>query len=236
MRFNYPWIPALLWTLASVWFGGCATSTGSSHVDDRKQVEQELSGEMSLKADREQLQDLRKEIPEERRKTNDELALYLQLMRQGTEQPQTMREKFTSIVQKKRQAFRDKVSHLRENYHRSEQKRREEYLSEQKNKRSSFMSTKRKSEETNEFYKDQDRERQAFFAQERERRLAFEAEVSAQSKDFDSYMREKNNEFIEQYRLYSKQFADKAKEKKLEETKGFNQMDQAPAKTLGTEN
>ncbi len=230
MRIRHQVLALLL--LAST---GCAVAPDRDRADDRKKVEDELSGEMSLKADREQLKDMRKEIPQERRKTNDELALYLQLMKQGTEQPENVRDKFTTIVQKKREGFREKVARLRENYHRSEQKRRDEYLEEQKAKRDHFMSSKHKSNETQEFYSDQDRDRQDFFSGERSRRQSFEAEIDSQSKDFDSYMREKNNEFNEQYRIYAKAFSDKEKQKKAAERGEFNQMDQAPAKHLGTE-
>ncbi len=222
---------------AAVAFTGCAQTPDKRIADDRKNVEQELSGEMSLKADREQLAEMRKDIPQEKQKSNDELALYLQLMRQGTEQPQMVHDKFSVIVQKRRTIFRDKVAKLRDSYHKSEAKRREEFLAEQKAKRDSYQSSKRTSTELHDFYTASDKDRQSFFAEERDRRQAFEAEVSAQSKDFDSYMREKTNEFNEQYRLYSKKFSEKPREKKAVtgESNDMQGIDKLPTKTLGTE-
>lgn len=197
----------------SLLVAACAHNPNKDREADRKTVEKELSGEMSLKADRDSLQNLRKEIPTDRQKANDELALYLQLMKQGTEQPQMVRDRFTVLVQKKRTNYREKVRQLRDNYHRSEAKRRDEFLGEQKDKRDSYLKSKRTSEETRKFFAEQDQDRQKFFAEERTRRQAFEAEIDSQGRDFEAYMRDKNNEFNEQYRLYSKAYSERPKEK-----------------------
>lgn len=206
---------------------------------DRANVQKELSGEMSLKADRDALAEMRKGIPEEKRKSNDELALYLQLMKQGTENPEMVRNKFTSLVEKKRQSFREKVQKLRASYSKSEAKRRDEYLNSQQQKRKDYIATKRKPDEMHEYFMQQDKARQSFFADERDRRANFEAEINGQSKDFDSYMREKMNEFNEQYRLYSKQFSEKPKDKKAVTGEtgrpDFKKIDSLPTKPLGTE-
>jgi hypothetical protein len=223
---------------ALIFVAGCAGAPEKVREQDRQTVKQELSEEMSLKADRESLEDLRKEIPEETRRKNDELALYLQLMKQGTEQPQVVRAKFQILVQKRRTSFRDKVTRLRDTYHREETKRREEFLSDQKAKRESFQARKHDSKANREFFSDQDRDRRSFFADERDRRQNFESEVRAQSKDFESYMREKTNEFNEQYRLYSKKFSERPKEKKAVtgETGGdFKRLNEAPTEPLGTD-
>jgi hypothetical protein len=218
---------------------GCVQpSTQASRDEDRANIQKELSGEMSLKADREALAEMRKGIPAEKQKSNDELALNLQLMKQGTEQPAMVRDKFTVLVEKKRTSFRDKVQKLRNSYSKSETKRRDEFLDGQKAKRTDYLKTKRKPDEMREYFGDQDRARQAFFSDERDRRASFESDISSQSKDFDSYMREKLNEFNEQYRLYSKQFSEKPKDKKAvtgEAPPDFHKMDQVPTKPLGTE-
>lgn len=217
---------------------GCASSPDRSREQDRQTVQSELSEEMSLKADRENLEDLRKEIPEDTRRDNDELALYLQLMKQGTEQPQTVRDRFQVMVQKRRTVFRDKVRRLRENYRRDETKRREDFLKAQKAKRDAYQARKGDSKANREFYSQQDKDRQHFSADERDRRQNFESEINAQSKDFESYMREKTNEFNEQYRLYSKKFSERPKEKKAVtgETGDFRRLDDVPAEPLGTDN
>lgn len=224
--------------LAALILPGCSTpNLQKDMARDRENVQKELQSEMSLKADREKLQELRQEIPPEKQKSNDELALYLGLMRQGTEQPQVVRDKFNVLVERKRTSFREKVQRLRENYRRDEAARRDTFLEEQKSERSSFQGSKHKPNETRDFFSKQDHHRQNFFADERARRSNFESDVTAQSRDFDSYMREKVNEFNEEYRLYSKKFSERPKDKKAVtgETSGIKGMDDVPAMRLGTE-
>lgn len=202
---------------------------------DRQTIAAALSEEMSLKADREELSELRKDIPAETQKANDELALQLNLMKQGTESPVTLRDRFQSLVQRKRQDFRKVVERLRSDYRQAETRRREDFTTAQRKKRESFLSSKRESREIQRFSSDQEKERSRFFADERDRRQNFEAELNARSKDFESYMRERNNEFNEQYRLYSKKFSEKPKEKKAVTGDDFQKLDQLPSKPLSTE-
>ncbi len=220
--------------LAYTLLAGCKLSPSPKQMADRKAVQQEL-GEVSLKADRQELSELRKEIPIETQKQNDELALYLNLMKQGTEQPSLVREKYSSLVYQQRSEFREKVRKLREKYRLEETKRRDQFLSEQKKKRDSYLKKKRRPEETREFFAGQDKDRLSFFADERSRRGNFESEVNAQSKDFDSYMRERQKEFDEQYRLYSKKFSEKPKASKAITGDEFRKLQEAPATPLGTE-
>ncbi len=217
-------------------------------AEDRQKIHNSLEQEMSLKADREQLAELRKDIPDEKQKQNDELALYLTLMKQGTEQPNIVRERYHALVQKRRSAYRDKVQKLREDFRTGETKRREDFLKKQKEKRDAFAKKKPDSKATREFFSEQDKERTRTFAEERERRQSFEAELNAQSKDFESYMRERSNEFNEQFRLYSKQYSEKPKEKKAvtgeagpenssgSGARGFDKLKEVPSTPLGTDN
>ena len=203
--------------------------------EDRQTIQQELSEEMTLKADRAELDGLRKDIPQETQKTNDELALFLNLMKQGNENPQMVRDKFNVMLQKKRTTFRDKVTKLREDYRSEETKRREKQLEQAKSKRESFLRKKRDPKATREFFAEQEKERLSFSSDERARRSNFEAEINAQSKDFDSNMRERQKEFDEQYRLYSKKFSERPKQKKAATGDEFKRLDEAQGTTLGTE-
>jgi hypothetical protein len=220
---------------------GCAHRVTKKREEDRKNIHAQLAEEMSLKSDRDDMQTARKDIPLEKQKTNDELALYLSLMKQGTEKPQVVREKFSMLMERKRVSFREKVHKLREVYRRDETKRRDDFLNKQRRTRDNHKLTRRTPEQSRDFYGAQEKERLAFTADERDRRTSFEAELNAQSKDFDSYMREKNNEFNEQLRLYSKKFADRAKDKSVETGAGeepggdYQSIDEVPTKPLGTE-
>ncbi|MBX3021114.1 MAG: hypothetical protein KF799_05500 [Bdellovibrionales bacterium] len=203
--------------------------------EDRQTIASALTEEMSLKADRDELAELRKDIPAETQRANDELALQLGLMKQGTETPATVRDRFQTLVQRKRSDFRKKVERLRNDYRQEETRRREDFTVTQKRTRENFMKRKRDRTELQRFSSDQERDRSRFFADERDRRSNFEAEVNARSRDFESYMRERSNEFNEQYRLYSKKFSEKPKEKKAVTGDEFQKLDSLPAKELGTE-
>ncbi|MGE0764170.1 MAG: hypothetical protein AB7N80_12890 [Bdellovibrionales bacterium] len=185
---------------------GCKSSPGPDEPAPSVQVREQLETEISLKADRESLAELRKEVPEQKRQANDELALVLQLMGEVKLNPSEVQSRYQRAMQKRRAEFRDKVRQLRETYRREEAKRKAHFLDQQKQSREDFKSQSAKREQVREFYSGQDRERQHFFAGERDRRKDFESEIDTQSKDFDSYMREKQKEFLEQHRLYSKRF------------------------------
>lgn len=203
---------------------------------DRDQVKKELEQEMSLKEDRASLSNLRTEVPAETQKSNDELALFLNLIKQGNENPQNVRDKFNALVMKKRQAFREKVEKLRGKFRDDETKKREDFLKDQQKKRDSYLRKKHDPKDQREFLADMEKDRQQYFGDERARRSSFESEVSAQSKDFDSYMHERQKEFDEQYRIYSKKFSEKPKDKKAVTGDEFKRLDDSPAAPLGTDN
>lgn len=232
------WILKAAFAAALCFAAGCVTNSKRPEqvrADDRKKIEAELSEEMSLKADRDHLAEMRKDIPQEVQKANDELALQLNLMKGGTEAPASVRDRFNSLVMRKRSDFRAKVDRLRSDYRAQETRRREDFMQAQKKKRESFLSGKRERAEITRFNTDMEKERVRFNADERDRRQNFEAELNSSSKDFESYMRERQKEFNEQYRLYSKKYSEKPKEKKAVTGDEFRQMDALPAKTIGTE-
>lgn len=203
----------------------CRTGPKAEEDAPSAQVREELQDEISLKADRESLSELRAAIPEEKKQNNDELALLLGLMGEIKLKPSDIQGRYQNLAQKHRKKFRDRVSKLRDQYRREESKRREGFLREQKSLRDDFKHKKADREESKEFFAEQDRRRQEFFANEKDRRKDFESEIQTQSKDFDSYMNEKQKEFSEQLRLYSKRFheAEKEKSKKTSQQSDPNQ-------------
>jgi hypothetical protein len=203
---------------------------------DRERVKLELNQEMSLKEDRDSLNELRKEVPADTQKSNDELALFLNLIKQGTETPQTVRDKFNGLVMKKRSSFREKVERLRNKFRDDETLRRETFMRDQQKKRDNYLRRKHDPRDQRDFLRDLEKDRVTYFADERDRRSSFESEIRAQSRDFDSYMRERQKEFDEQYRIYSKKFSEKPKEKKAVTGDEFKRLNDAPAAPLGTDN
>ena len=215
---------------------GCVSSSPSKErAQDREKIKNELGSEMSLKEDRATPDAFRKDTPAETRKQNDEMALHLNLMKQGTESPAAVRDKFQSLIRKKRTEFREKSRKLRDDYRGDETKRRDEFLNAQKTKRDAFMRRKRDSAQTRAFTGEQEKARAAFFSDERARRQNFESDMNAQSKDFDAYMRERQKEFDEQYRQYSKKFSERPKEKNAVTGDDFKRLEETPASPLGTE-
>lgn len=203
--------------------------------EDRDRIENELSNEVSLKQDRSSLDELRSEIPPEKQKTNDELAMFLELMQHSREQPALMRERFSSAVERKRSSFRQKVERLRSDFRNRETREREEFLSGLEKNRESFFRRRHSTSEIQTFSASQEKARSRFLSSERDRRQNFEAELNTTSKDFDSYMRERQNEFNEQLRLYSKRLSEQPKEKKAVTGDERKKQDSDAGKALGTE-
>lgn len=195
-----------MWLLIVVTFlVGCAHSSDPM-AKDRQGVRDALSQEISLKADRSKLAELRKQIPQSKKDENDELALYLNWMGQVKENPNDIRQKFQDLVERKRTKFRQKVEELRKNYHQEEEQRRDGFLQKQQEARSEFKGSKHTSKESHRFFHKLDQARLNFFSKERDRRKAFEAEIYDETKDFNSYMRQRIKEFDEQMHLYSQRY------------------------------
>lgn len=207
---------------------GCQSSPSPESPAPSDQVRTELSGEISLKADREELAELRKAIPEEKRQANDELAVLLGLLGEVKLRPSEAQERYQRLTLKRREQFRKKVAKLREDFRREESRRKDKFLKAHSSARDEFKKGKPERERTKEFYDEQDRNRRDFFSSEQERRKDFESEIQTQSKDFDSYMREKQKEFSEQMRLYSKRFYEVEREKR-EGAKRKSGAKEAPA-------
>ena len=191
-------------------FSLSSCSTGEKDEEARPKLEEEVS----IKADRSALDELRKDIPEEKRVENDEKALILELMGELKLHPSKVRSKWGTLVRKKRDKHRKTLKKWRSDYSRDEKKRREEFTKKAKKEREDFRRGKPDREKTKEFYADQDRERKEFFGNERDKRKEFESDVRSKSKEYDSYMREKNREFNEQHRLYYKRWQAREKEKR----------------------
>lgn len=195
---------------------GCSTPSRSDNnpkkiSEQRQLVRDELSSEVSLKADRHQLDDLRQDIPKEKQAANDELAFSLDQTADVREEPGKIRQRFQNRVEKKRRRFNEKVEKLRKKYQREETARRDQFLREQNKKREAFRRQKKAGSETHDFYADLDRDRLDFFSKEREKRGDFDDEILQQTKDFNEYMKLKNDEFVEQMRIYRGRYDDAKK-------------------------
>lgn len=193
---------------------GCQVSTKRDASTSSQNENSPLVDEKySLAADRKELEELRGNIPEEKRKENDELALLNQLFADSTKSPSQIREKFDSLLRKKRELFQKDMTKTRETYVKDERKRREAFNKEQDEARHEFKKRKTTREENTEFYADLDGKRKEFASSERAKRDEFEADMRDKRKNFEDYAREKSSEFHQELRAYTKRYEEQKKAK-----------------------
>lgn len=183
----------------------------------------------SLRADREKMEEHRREVPAERRAENDEMAYVLQLFQEVKAPPQDIRSKFDSALRKKREALNRDLQKERENFTKEERRNRDRFLKNQKDERDAFLSAKPAKDQREEFFKDQDEKRREFFSDEREKRNDYESDVRERRKSFEDYAREKNNEFNQEYRAYVRRYDEWKKTKEAEKRESAARVEAAAA-------
>lgn len=195
----------------------CATNSQKQKAaisDDRARVRERLTGEISLKSDRQKLDDLRKKEPEDKKVANDELAFFLTQTGELKQDPNVVRERFQLLVQKKRSRFNEAVDRLRKEYAEDERKRRDDFNTDRNSKRDAYMKKQHPpTDETRAFYSQMEKDRLDFYSRERDRRKDFDDEIQTQQKEFSAYIKERTDEFNEQMRLYKKRYDEAAKQK-----------------------
>lgn len=195
---------------------GCASSSekGSNQYQSADGDRPLVDAKYSLAADREALNEMRSQVPEDKKKQNDEMAYLLGLFANPEKSPSEIRQQFDTLVRKKRGQFDKDITRERENFNKSERKKREDFLKEQKQVRDDFNKTKQDRDKKSDFYRDQDQKRSEYFADERDRRNDFESDVRERRKNFEDYVREKTTEFNQEHRAFSKRQEELKKEKK----------------------
>ena len=166
----------------------------------------------SLKADREAFDKLRKDIPADVRKENDEKAFMDGLLTSDfSRTPSEVRSKFSSIIGKKRELFQKDMTKQRETFSNDQRKAREEYSKNAAEKRKEFAKAKTTSDERTEFFKNLEAQRKNFYEAQNEKRNEFEANARDKRKDFDDYIRSKTDEFNQLHRDYTKRYEENKK-------------------------
>lgn len=159
-----------------------------------------------LKSDRQKLDELRKDIPQDKKNENDEQALFAQYFSEVKKEPSYIREQFSKLLSKKREVFDKDLRKERDQFSKKEQKDREEFLKSQDRQRKEFSKEKKTREESNEFYKILNDKRNEYFSNARERRDDFEADVRDRRKNFEDHVREKQNDFNQQMKDYTAKY------------------------------
>lgn len=207
----------LSWLCAALGFFLCSCQISSKHTESSPSQTENASPlvdeKYSLTADRQALENIRKDIPPEKRKSNDDLAFMDQLFADDSKPPSEIRDRFDSEVEKKRELFQRDMYHKREAYSHDEKKRRDEFMKGLEEERKEFQKKKSTSDERSSFYGELDGKRRDFYSDEREKRDEYESDMRDKRKNFEDYVRGKTDEFNQRYRAYSKRYEDIQKEK-----------------------
>lgn len=174
-------------------------------------------GEVSLTADRSELADFRKDIPEEVKKSNDEIAMMMSFIaRESEEEPNRLRDRFSTALRKKREATDKKIRRAREDFTKHERAEREVFLKKSKDTREGYLSgSKRTADERKSFFETQDDKRKSFFADQSEKQKDFEQHVQEERKGVEDFNREKQNAFNQEWRAYQTRYNERKKQTDL---------------------
>lgn len=156
----------------------------------------------SIASDRKKFDELRAEMPEAQKVSNDERALFSEWMSEVTTEPMTVREKFESVVRRKREDFNKDLNKVRENYGREEKKSRDAFSKELEAQREELKGTVLNREDRQNKFSELEQKRRDYYTNEREQRDQFEAEVRTSRKDFEDYIKRRTDEFNAEYKVY----------------------------------
>jgi len=207
-------------------FSSC--SELSRHSDAPNENPPLVEDKYRLSADREAFAKLREEIPEEKKKENDEIAFVQQMMAELRHRPSEVREKFNTALRKKRESFNKDMKKHREDFTKAEKTERDKMVKDLEVERKEFMRRKVTADQRKDFFQENEAHRKDFYSSQREKREEFEAEIRNQRKNFEDYAREKNNDFNQEHRAYSKRYDEMKKE---EENKKKELKEQASLRT-----
>lgn len=196
------WIYVLVLGLMACSSRQVSENSYRSAADDRPLVDDKYS----LQADRKAFDEIRSQVPNDKKRENDELALTLSLMNEVKKSPSEIRNQFDSLLRKKRQQFSKDLAKEREIFTKEERQKRQAFLKSQQEERDAFRNVKTDRETKNSFYKSLDEKRSEFTSVERDRRADFESDVRERRKNFEDYAREKQNEFNQELRSYRKRY------------------------------
>ncbi len=190
-----------------LWLLGCSGIQKRDQMKSSESSEGEKNeSEITIKSDRSYLDDLRKEVPEDVRSENDELATILNLMSGTKNPPSEINNRFQHILRRSRKKFEDQQRRDRSQFDRSERKKRDEFLATKKKEQEKFLNEKRSKEERAEFFRNHDEEKRLFFSDLQDRRREFESETRIKRNDQESYFRERTSTFNQELKDYSKRY------------------------------
>jgi hypothetical protein len=166
----------------------------------------EVDKEVSLKADQDAISELRKDIPEEIRRSNDKLAETLNRWKVLKTEPNLLREHFDDEIRKLRSEMDKRQRRKRDDFQRAIADQRKEFQEKQKEKRDDFLSSKPKSEKRQEFMNRQSEDRDTFNSDLRDKRDEFEDVLKDERKQFEGDISNRWVEFRQEYPEYQRRY------------------------------
>jgi hypothetical protein len=187
-------------------------------------------GEISLDKDREELNELRKDIPEDIKKENDDLAFILNLFNDPKRDPNKIRREFDKTISNNRKKKEREFKVKRQEFTAKERQSRKDFVSQASKKRNDFLKSKKEKEEKKDFFDRERDERKIYFANEKEKRNVFESEMRSNKKDFDDFLRDKRKEFDDHLRAFKKEQDEIKRKEKLEKEQNHKSTSFNPSK------
>lgn len=193
---------------------GCQTPTNSNssnqyqkgHSDEELRSRPLVEERYTLAHDQQELEKLREQIPDTKKKQNDESAFILNLMADQSVEPGKIRQQFDYQLRKKRELFEKDMKKERENFTFEERKKRDLFLKELNEQRQIKLKNKISSSERSDFFKEQEQQKSIFFANEREKRQDFESDVRERRKNFEDYVKDRQGTFQQEFRSYQQSY------------------------------
>lgn len=168
-----------------------------------------------LKEDRDAIETLRADIPEEKRQQNDEIALNLKWMNEKKMTPSAIRSSFSQIVAKKRKIFNQDINKSRQEFSTTEKAKRKEFDDKMRLERESIRAYKKSnSKEKKQMMENLEIKRKEFNLSQKSLRDTYEEEVKDKKKSFEDYMKQRNDEFNADLKIYTIEYNEKKKEDK----------------------
>lgn len=194
-------------------------------------AEAKLDAEVSLSGDQKTIEQLRENIPAEKRADNDLLKETLGMMGEVKEPPQRHRDRFNKQMREIRNDQRKADRKARDQFRKKERKDREAFQKAHRERRERFNKLKVDRDQRREFYNEQDEIQKDFYAKQKDARKEFDAEMRTKRSDFNSYLKDRQTQFNEEYKIYSTNYRDLQKQKKDAE-KARRQMRKNPQPSL----
>lgn len=159
----------------------------------------------SIKEDREQFEELRKNVPPDQRRQNDELATMESFFADIKKSASDVRSRFQKLTSKKRDLFNKDMTKKRETFVKNERKNREDFVKKIEKERQTYSADKKQTrEQRKEFFDQHDLKRKDFFSAQKEKRDEFEADMRDARKNFEDYIKEKTDTFNQEHKAFIK--------------------------------